>query len=163
MLLSEQVRIVADEEVFATGATAWDTGGNWTDRKTVNVTLSKAKILYVGFTCEVNGNYEGAGRVLLDGVPVLSSGYNSPGDGISRHIYIPLSAGSYTVKFQTAVWSGDTGNGFRLSDTRVAALNLVDKQRNNYDATVSCPNNTTTTVIDQNFTTPATRFSSPAT
>ncbi|RJS76236.1 hypothetical protein CW712_02380 [Candidatus Bathyarchaeota archaeon] len=157
MLLSEQVRMVRDEEVFATGATAWDTGGDWKDQKTVNVTLSKTKIVYMGFSLEVNGNYEGAGRILLDGVPVVSSGYNSPEDLISRHMYVVLSAGSYTVKFQTAVWSGSTGNGLRMNDTRVAALNFPDKQRNSWDSTVSCPSGTETTVLNQNFTVPATR------
>lgn len=159
MLLSEQVRIVADEEVYAAGSTSYVSGTfNWTDRVTVPVTLSKAKIVYAGFSLAVNGNSEGAGRVLLDDVPVVSSGYNSPADNVSRHIYISLPAGSYTIKIQTAVWFWTSGNGLRLSDYRVAALNFTDKQRNNWDSgSVSCPAATETTVVSQNFTVPATR------
>jgi len=155
MLLSEQVRMVREEEVLATGATAWDTVVGWKDQKTVNITLTATKIVYVWMKTESGGD-DGIGRALLDGVPLVSTGYFDPFT-LEREIFVVLPAGSYTIKFQTAKISG-VGSGIRLQDTKVALLNFPDKQRNNFDSgSVAIPAVTESTVLNQNFTPPATR------
>ncbi len=155
MLLSEQVRMVREEEVLATGATSWDTVTGWKDQKTVNITLSATKIFYVWMKTDSDGD-QGIARVLLDGVPLVSTGYFET-FYVVRDVFVVLPAGSYTIKFQTAKISG-IGSGVRLQDTKVALLNFPDKQRNNWDGgTVVIPAVTESTVLDQSLTPPATR------
>jgi hypothetical protein len=146
--------MVREEEVLATGATSWDTVTGWKDKKTVNITLTATKIVYVWMKTDTGGD-DGIGRALLDGVPLVSTGFFS--GVIEREVFVVLSAGSYTIKFQTAKISG-VGAGIRLQDTKVALLNFPDKQRNNFDSgSVAIPAATESTVLDQDFTTPATR------
>ena len=154
-MLSEQVRMIRDEEVLATGATAWDAVQGWKDQKTVNVTLTEPRILYVWMRTDVDTNDGGVARALLDGVPVVSSGYFD-GD-IDRDVFIVLPAGSYVVKFQTSCHEG-TGSGVRLQDTKVALLNFPDKQRETWDSgSVPVAAATEETVLNEDFTVPATR------
>ena len=154
MLLSEQFRMVRVEVVLATGATSWDTVAGWKDQKTVNITFTATKIVYVWMKTDTGGD-DGIGRALLDSVPLVSTGFFS--GVIEREVFVVLPAGSYTIKFQTAKISG-VGAGIRLQDTKVALLNFPDKQRNNWDSgTVVVPVNTEVIILNQNFTAPATR------
>jgi hypothetical protein len=153
MLLSEQVRQVAEEEILSTGATALDTATGWKNRKTVNVTITATKIVYVWMKTDTGGD-DGIGRALLDGVPLVSTGFFS--SVIEREVFVVLPAGSYVVEFQTARISG-TGSGIRLQDTKVALLNFSDKQRDHPTGTAVVPAATESTILDQNFTPPATR------
>lgn len=154
-MLSEQVRMIREEEVLATGATAWDTVVGWKDQKTVNFTLSATKIVYVWMKTDSDGD-QGIARVLLDGVPLVSTGYFET-FYVVRDVFVVLPAGSYTVKFQTSKISG-TGSGVRLADTRVTLLNFYDKEREAYDSGDVVINAATeSTVLNQNITVPATR------
>jgi len=160
MLLSEQIRMVRDEEVLYTSGALDDTGGpSWVTKATKQITLSSTKIVYVKFTTAfVSGDsaFRAHGRVLLDSVPLLSAGYVGNGESVTRDIFLVLSAGTYQFDFQGCN-TGSAGT-WRLTDIKIATLNFPDKQRNSWDSgSVSCPTGSTTTVLNQNFTVPATR------
>jgi len=154
MLLSEQVRMARDEEVLDSGATDWFTNGGWTTKKTVNFTLDDTKIVYVWMKTEVSGGW-GNARALLNDVPLVSVGYFES-SGVEREVFLVLPAGSYTVKYQLG---GNAGSGYiRLGDTKIATLNFPDKQRNSWATNpVSIPTETESTILDEDFTAPATR------
>lgn len=164
MLLSEQVRIIKDEEVLVWDTTVYNIATNdWGTVVTKNITLSAARIVYVAF----RGKHASGGgtsdiaqaRVLLDGVRVVSTGAFVPtvSDPIDREVFLCLAAGSYTFTFQGAKLAGSTTA--QITNIRIATLNFPDRQRNVYSSgNVSCPTGQTTTVLsDQQFTPPATR------
>jgi hypothetical protein len=95
--------------------------------------------------------------LLLDGVPIIATGAIDPGTpSVTRQIYLILTAGTYAFKFQCC--ARNRGGQIQVKDIKFAALNFPDKQRNNWDSgEVSCPYYQETTLINQNFTTPATR------
>jgi len=162
MLLSEQIRMIRDEEslVYDTALYAM-TANTWTTLATKNISLSAARIVYVAFRGSPGSGAGSADvfqlRVLLDGVRIVSSGAIVGSTAVDREVYLCLEAGSYSFAFQGAQTAGTVLG--RLTNIRVAALNFPDKQRNYYDSgTVSCPSGQTTIVLsDQQFTPPATR------
>jgi len=130
MLLGEMVRKFGDEQVLLNDAGPYSNGvaHDWTDRKTLNVTLTKEQILYVKWTGETTAaNNEGNARVLLDDVPVMSTGVITDVETITREMWILLSAASYVLKFQTSLLN-DTGSGVvQVKDLYVAQLNFSDQ------------------------------------
>jgi hypothetical protein len=155
MLLSEQVRILEDEAVIDSGASSWSTSTSWTTVKTAAVTLAATMILALYGKTDQNSNYSGNARILLNSVPVLCFGWFS--SAIERCVYLVLPAGSYTITYQVCKCDGSSGNGLRFSATSVATLNFPDKQRNNYSGSATVNAGSTVTILDQNFTVPATR------
>jgi len=157
MLLSEQVRMVSEEEVLVSDVGPYYiTSGFWTDVKTQNITLTATKILYVEWTGYCNGLNTGDTRLLLNDVPIIATGTIDPVTTVTRQIYLVLSAGTYTFKFQCC--ARNRGGQIQVKDIKFATLNFPDKQRNNWDTgNISVPYNTEYTMIQQNFTTPQTR------
>jgi len=160
MLLSEQLRILANEEVLYTGGPYDDsTGPEWVTKATKQVTLPATRIVYARQKTKfLSGDsaFLAVGRILMDDKPIITAGKVGNGDDITRDIFMVLPAGSYTFKFQTNIL-GSAGT-VRIYDLKIATLNFPDKQRNYYDpGNVFCPAGQETTVLDQNFTPPATR------
>ncbi len=155
--------MIKDEESMGAPANYDGTGGpDWVTGRTVDFTLSETKIVYIGYTLSfVSGDsgFKAHGRAYISGAtpnPFLLAGYIGNGESITREMFVVLPAGSYTVYFQGAN-TGSAGT-WRLSSMRVATCNFPDKQRNAWESgAVSCPPATETTVLDQNFTVPATR------
>lgn len=159
MLLCEQVRIVADEEILVNDASNYDAPSgslhDWTTRATKNVILGSQKIVYVKFAAsQVGSNANCAGRCTLDGIPIVASGTVTYGSATTREAFLLLAAGSYTFAFQSANWKAPNGNeSVRISGIYIAALNFSDKSGLSYDSgNVSCPLGSTTTVLSQQFT-----------
>ena len=160
MLLSEQLRILKDEEVLWTPGPYDDsTGPNWVTKATKQITLSATRIVYVRqkTKCQSGDSaFLAVGRVLMDDKPIITAGYVPNGGDIMRDMFMVLPAGSYTFMFQTCIL-GSAGT-VRIYDLKIATLNFPDKQRNYYNpGTVSCPYGEETTVLDENFTPPVAR------
>ena len=160
MLLSEQLRVLADEEVLYTGGPYDDsTGPNWVTKATKQITLSATRIVYVRqkTKCQSGDSaFLAVGRVLLDDKPIITAGKVKNGEDITRDMFLVLGAGSYTFKFQCNIL-GSAGT-VRTYDLKIASLNFPDKQRNYFNpSSVACPHGTETTVLNENFTPPTTR------
>ena len=160
MLFSEQLREVWDEEVLYTGGdTGWSGSyHDWTTRLTKAITLTKEKIVYLRADTRVS-NCTGAGRVTLDDVPILSSGGIHGYETVKREVFILLSAGTHTFRFQTSMWSAGTGGKIKIESIHIAALNFPDKDSEAYDSgNVAAANGAQTTILsEQTFTIPAVR------
>ena len=114
MLLSEQVRQIADEENLFHDETEYSGSNvNWTTKITKSITLSEEKNVLVRakgkLKCTNAGGGTGYGgiRILMDDVPVVASGRYTIDLGdlsnetpIEIETYLKLPAGSYTFKFQ---------------------------------------------------------------
>ena len=161
MLLSEQLRAVGEEEVLYTGETGEiQSNHDWGTRVTQNISLSMEKIVYLRIDVYTY-NAEGAGRILVDDVPVLTV-CDVHNETLKREIFLVLSAGSHTIKFQTACWFRVTTTPpgvIQLKNLKIAVLNFPDKKTQRFDSgDVNAPNNTTTTILStQTFTPPSAR------
>ena len=160
MLLSEQLRILANEEVLYTGGPYDDsTGPAWVTKATKQITLTATRIVYVRQKTKfVSGDsaFLAVGRILMDDKPIITAGKVNNGDDITRDMFMVLPAGSYTFKFQTNIL-GSAGT-VQIYDLKIATLNFPDKQRDYFDpGNVFSPAGQETTVLDYNFTPPTTR------
>lgn len=134
MLFTEQVRTLADEEELVNDTSNHDSPTNtlhdWTTRETKNITLATAAIVYVKWTTSntpSGASQAGASRVLLDGVPICSTGGIPAPDSVTREIYLILAAGSYALAFQSAAWDVSAGHYVRITNIIIGTLNFSDR------------------------------------
>jgi len=161
MLFSEQLRIIKDEEQILNDSTVYQqsTNTDWITKRSVQFTLTSTKIVGILGTWRGNATAShAAGRILLNNTPIISTGGIQGGATVTRRVYLLLPSGTYTVDFQAAVWVANSSYPFDLRQCTVGAFNFPDKSSSMYDSGyVSIPANTTSTLIDVNFNTPATR------
>ncbi|MEM3708823.1 MAG: hypothetical protein QXF43_04185 [Nitrososphaerales archaeon] len=165
MLFSEQVRILKDEEELVKDTTVYgrDTICDWTTMVSKTITLNSQKIVGIRFTVEYTSGGGGAvfaARVLLNNNPIISTGYSSNlTPPRTRLIYLLLDAGNYTFDFQLSIIEPpNSGYPVKFTSIQIGVFNFTDKLLAQYNSGfISCPATSTTTLIDQNFTTPASR------
>jgi len=165
MLLSEMVRQISHEEELVDDAgphTSGTAAHDWEDRVSKDITLSAQRIIFIKFTTAVaTGNPRGAGRVLVDGTPIVSSGPREISGSTVRKIYLILAAASYTIKFQTTMWDDDSGTGsLKITDIVIGQLEFADRNTSytDYKAEAQSINDgANSDLINQNITTPADR------
>ena len=153
MLLFEQVRQVADEEQIFSGSTGeYSSAHDWTDRLAKTFTLSKEKIVYLKISVQTSVG-EGAGRILLDDEPVVGTGavYDT---AKTCEVFLLLAAGTYTVKFQTALWQAGT---IKISSAYIGALNFPDKAGSSAENAAYVNSGAEGTIVELNFTAPPSR------
>ncbi|MCP8320232.1 MAG: hypothetical protein H3Z52_04720 [archaeon] len=159
MLFSEQVRIIADEENnILNDTTTYSITAvcDWTTKVTKVITLTKEKIVYAKIRSVTGTGSLSAGRILLDGVPLIATGAAGGGADVTREVFVILPAGSYTFEFQISMYKYSAACSIQLC--HISAFNFSDKSKQAYDSGyISCPATSTTTLIDQNFTTPSAR------
>ena len=161
MLLTEQFRNISKETSLVNDSATYQSPSgvvhDWTTRVTKTITLPEALLVYIGWSSHAD-NGQGATRVLVDGVPFLSSGHQASYSTLWREGFIMLAAGTHTLDFQTAMWSGGTGFWESVSGIIVGAFSFTDLDTHSYDSGgVNAPANATTTVLNQTFTTPPAR------
>jgi len=161
MLLSEQVRTVAKEEYLVNDTTQYESTHenihNWQNRVTKQITLSEAKLIYVKWNSIIS-NGQGATRALIGSTPLASSGYQTGYANLDREAFAFLAAGTYTIAFQSTYWKGGTGGYVAVKNIIIGAFVFSDLDSRTYDSgDVSAPASQTTTVLNQNFTTPSAR------
>jgi len=165
VLLAEQVRLIKNEEQLLNDTTDYPqtTATDWVTKITKNITLASEKLLYAEVKMVVGyGAYAwgGAARILLDGNPIVATGYmfGSGALTITRGIYLILPAGSYSFEWQLSCFKTNTTGDVHIDSALLSILDFVDKDKQNYDSgSTSCPATSTTTLINQNFTIPAIR------
>jgi hypothetical protein len=158
VLLVEQERLFADElQVVSDSNTYGASLGDWTTKKSYNVTLSKQLIVFVKATFNVANLVFGAGRITVDGYSLWSTGGFSNQSITSPDIYILLAAGSHTFNFDMAIWSGVAGGS--VSFIYIGQLNFNDALSVGPldSGAVSIPAGVDTLLINQNVTIPAGR------
>ncbi len=166
MLLNEQVRIIKDEATLVTTPVYYgpDDVYDWTTVGTAEITLDSAKIIYLKFTVTAEGYAVGNGRVLLNNTPLTASGTVGTGSGqgvsYTTTLYLLLPSGTHTFTFQLCQYYRDPNQAarrMRISGA-IYQLNFPDKYVQSYSSgTKNASGNSTTTVINQQFTVPATR------
>jgi len=161
MLLSEQIRSLADEEVLVANPNSYTTTtvNVWTTVRTENITLTAQKIIYVRFQGSYQAgdtSFQANARVLLGGVPILVTGLIKYNENYERDILIILNAGSYAFDFQGIIlYSAGT---VKIDNIRIGACKFPDKSENVWDSgSILAPNGVTTTILNQNFTLPSVR------
>ena len=128
VFLSEMVRKIADETEVLDDATHYDTTAttDWTTVKTQSVTLTKTQAIYVKFVCTTSASTIGAGRVRIDNVRIVSTGYMAVGQSVTREVYIVKTAGTYSITFESSVITIGASPYVRMEDLRVGLLNFSD-------------------------------------
>ena len=160
MLFSEQVREIGDEEVLEDDLTEYkspaESACDWTTYKSATISLSKEKIVFVKMKFEMY-NGRGAGRVLLDNAPIISTGYIDSAT-VTRHTYLLLPPGSHMFRFQLSVFGGSTGYRAKIQHCYIAALNFADRiGYRDYSGEINVDANSTATIITRTFETPKAR------
>ena len=168
VLLSEQVRLIADEQSFSVSGLPFEQGPviDWGTKGSKEITLTKKSIIYLKMSYSIyaytGAYYIGGGiRALIGSVPCLvySGIYQASGGTTTGSVegYMILDVGTYTFNFQISVFvTNSTNNYLRITDITLAAFNFSDKFEYNLDSgLISCPATTLTTLVDQSFTPPA--------
>jgi len=160
-LLDEQLRSLADEESIVKDTSTYSsTSGSahdWQTRVSKSFTLTKQKLVYIQWNTYMY-NSRGLGRVTSGSTPIASTGAIDIGATVTWKIWVLLAAGSYTLNFQTAVDSGGTNFYARVSDIIIAAFVFPDMTGAAYDSgNVYASHASTTNILNQNITVPATR------
>lgn len=160
VLLVEQVRSLGDEQDLvndAAGAASPSAFHNWTTRVTKSITLSKEKLVFIQWDSRVQ-NGSGAGRVCIAGVPFASSGTLDSYATTTRRVFVLLSAGAYSLTFQTALWSKGTGGFVAIENIRAAAFVFSDMTSYTVDSgAVNVNSGSTTTIKTQDIAIPSAR------
>jgi len=113
MLLSEMLRKISQEMVIYSGAGgSVSTTTDYVDVRTVTFTLQNPAIVWFTFDtkCYISSSTEksrGNGRLLVDDVPIISSGDFESGTStttITRSGYLFLQAGTHTFRFQVSAY-----------------------------------------------------------
>jgi len=172
MLLSEMVRkiryekhILSDSNYYTQNAVT-----DWVTVKSVTVELPTTCLLYIQFKTKLVVTASpwttgGAGRCLINGIPVISSGelYHNQNTTatitVGRSLYIVLPAGSRTIEFQVSVFTiGNTSNNVGVGEFLIKQLCFSDMtnlfKNSEY---INVPNGQTRTIINENILFPARR------
>jgi len=168
-ILSERERLYDDELVLLNdGANTYQTTAqtyDWTTRKSVSFTLTKAQLVMLRFYetlwAASNGTIWGGGRATVDGLPVFETGAMTKSNGsvtvTSPDVYVMLAAGSHTINFDDSVWYIVTvGEYSRLGGIYVGRLNFNDLVTSyDYSGVKVVSGATLVTMITRSITLPA--------
>jgi hypothetical protein len=148
------MRIIKDETgyVNAFPSDVYSNAHDWTTRRTYEQTLTKSMIVFIKWVFNVTSAHVNT-RVLINGVPFLSSGYKGNGTGYVRWGYVYLAAGTYTFDLQTSNWY--SSGSVQITQIYIAGCNFTDTLADAFDKSLSVANNATETVIEETFTIPA--------
>ncbi|MEM2249051.1 MAG: hypothetical protein QXJ46_06045 [Candidatus Bathyarchaeia archaeon] len=174
MLLSEMVRRIRSEEFLVNDASQYQQVSvtDWVTKTTKTVVLNEDAIIWFTFSLYYySAPYSGSGiggnaRLLVDGIPVCSTGEGYVIDGGSQGTltasgFIYLSAGQHTFDFQVSVYRNTrTANNYvRLQGIQIKKICFSDSRGQLINSgAVNAPNNAETTVIDSNITFPSRRL-----
>jgi hypothetical protein len=153
MLLVDHVRKIAKEEVLYQDDTDYGTMSlmDWTTVVTKNITLSEERIVYI-YGLLVVSDAKGAGRILVDGNPVISTGGKSASSTPvqqPRECFIVLAAGSHIISYQVAMWyKGTTAPVVKFDYIYAATFDFADRYYYKKYTTVSVANGSNTTIIN---------------
>jgi len=170
MLLSEMVRKIRYEKNVLVDGNYYTQNAvtDWVTVRTVNVELPVACLFYIQFRTKlvVTGSpwtTGGAGRCVVDGIPVVSSGelYHNQNTSttitVTRVFYIVLNAGSHTIEFQLSIFTiGYSGNNVGVGEITIKQLcfsDMTNLLKNSGYINVSA--STTVTIINENIPIPA--------
>lgn len=158
-LLTEQVRDASEEDIILNDSTGYDVAvvGDWATVKSQSFFLNKKKGIYVKITVLAEAGVHGAGRVLLDGDPILSTGGMEPTETESRDVFLVLDSGSYTIAFQSAIWLTG-GNDFSVDLCYIGAFMLSDVETLSEDSgSVQIQPSDSEELVEQTLVLPAPR------
>ncbi len=159
MLLTEQLRNLQNEKEFFDSGTDNYQGVNvhdWTTQLTKTVNEAIDKIACINWNTYTTPTISGASRILVDDVPLASSGYLDYDESVARTAMVYLSAGSHTIKFQTAGWDGS--GSVVIDNVKIGLFDFLDKSDDTMDSgNVVCTQHAVTTVLSDSFSIPASR------
>ena len=163
-MLMEMVRLLSKEEVLVedTGNYGSNSPHDWTDRKTHDITLSEAKIMYAKWDTQAYAGVEGAARlIVVTGATtriIATSGAVIGEDTKTIRVLFFLPAGSHTIKMQTAMW---TGSSYLIIDNqRIAATKFLDLATDESSDHSNVNNGADTDILDFDVTMPSARKTS---
>ncbi len=160
MLLGEQVRQIVDEIAHANDTAHYDSASavhDWQTRVSKTVTLTKTSLVFVSWDTYAHNGY-GAGRLLIDSVPVASSGAVELGVTTTRRLMLLLAAGTYTFTFQSSMDTVGSPGYIRIENVVIGSFVFSDMTGDTLDGgAVSCGNAATTTLLNEDITVPETR------
>lgn len=160
-LLSEQLRLLQDEEIVTSGTQSWSKSAvhDWEDRGSIPFTLTKKQFMLVVFDTEAESGVKGAARATVEydsTTELIATSGKVEAETVTRQAVVILAAGSYTFKFQSACWV-TAGNKIIIKDVRVAVCNFPDKDDKYWTGSQSVSDEGEEIVFNQNITVPTGR------
>ncbi|MEM2128009.1 MAG: hypothetical protein QXH67_07295 [Candidatus Bathyarchaeia archaeon] len=165
MLLSEMLRRIRSEEETFTDTNYYDMSypSDWVTKVSKTIQLDEPAIIHFYFelfysTQPYSGTHAwGNARLLVDNVPVCSTGEQGNSDGgaqvtVPRSGFIYLGSGSHTFSFQLSGYRFHQGY-VRLKNVKLRKINFPDVDFLTVNSGyITAPNASETTVINQNLT-----------
>jgi len=140
VFLSEMVRKIADEDAVLADAGPYTVAGptvcDWTTQKTQSVTLTKTQMIVLKFTTYVSSPCTGAGRVCIDAVPIVTTGYMATVLTVVREARLVKAAGTYSITFDLAAINNGAGEEVVMTNLYVGLANFADLYSDNLSGTV---------------------------
>jgi hypothetical protein len=154
MLLVDHVRKMAKEAILFQDDTDYSISNvaDWTTVASKNISLSEECVVYI-YGLFVICDAKGAGRILVDGNPIVSTGGKAAaGTPVQqpRECFIVLGAGSHTISYQLSMWyKGTTSPSIKWDYTYAATFDFADRYNySKYVQGLAVSNNTSVYVIN---------------
>jgi len=152
MLLVDHVRKMAKEAILFQDDTDYSISNvaDWTTVASKNISLSEECVVYI-YGLFVICDAKGAGRILVDNNPVISTGGKAAASTPvqqPRECFIVLGAGSHTISYQLSMWyKGTTSPSIKWDYTYAATFDFADRYNYTKYVSVAVSDNTSVYVI----------------